>query len=88
MSKLTLMAIVAHPDDEAFGTGGTLAKYAAEGVDVHLVTATRGEAGTSRAPEVAFSVNMPWVRSEALVLAESTVGWLEGMETDLFAGLR
>ena len=34
--KLTLVAIVAHPDDEAFGTGGTLTKYANEGVDVHL----------------------------------------------------
>ena len=43
--KLTLVAIFAHPDDEAFGTGGTLTKYAHEGVDVHLVTATLGEAG-------------------------------------------
>jgi LmbE family N-acetylglucosaminyl deacetylase len=43
--KLTLLAVFAHPDDEAFGTGGTLSKYAREGVDVHLVIATRGEAG-------------------------------------------
>ncbi len=40
-----LLGIFAHPDDEAFGTGGTLSKYAAEGVDVHLITATCGEAG-------------------------------------------
>ena len=45
MSTRTMMAVFAHPDDEAFGTGGTLARYAAEGVDVYLVTATRGEAG-------------------------------------------
>lgn len=42
---LRLMAILAHPDDESLGTGGTLARYAAEGVEVSVVTATRGEAG-------------------------------------------
>jgi LmbE family N-acetylglucosaminyl deacetylase len=40
-----LLAVLAHPDDESLGVGGTLAKYAAEGVDVFLVTATRGDAG-------------------------------------------
>jgi len=42
---LTLLAVLAHPDDETFGTGGTLALYAERGVEVHLVCATRGEAG-------------------------------------------
>ena len=40
-----LLAVLAHPDDESFGTGGTLALYARRGVQVHLVCATRGEAG-------------------------------------------
>jgi LmbE family N-acetylglucosaminyl deacetylase len=39
------MCVLAHPDDESLGTGGTLAKYAAEGVATYLVTATRGERG-------------------------------------------
>jgi len=39
------MAVLAHPDDECLGVGGTLAKYAANGVDVSLVTATRGDGG-------------------------------------------
>jgi LmbE family N-acetylglucosaminyl deacetylase len=39
------MAVLAHPDDESLGVGGTLAKYASEGVDVFLLTATRGERG-------------------------------------------
>src|SRR5215469_1656959 len=43
--KLRLLAVLAHPDDESLGFGGTLAKYAAEGIETHLVTATRGEAG-------------------------------------------
>ena len=42
---LKLMCVLAHPDDESLGTGGTLAKYAAEGVETYLVTATRGERG-------------------------------------------
>jgi LmbE family N-acetylglucosaminyl deacetylase len=45
MTPFTLMAILAHPDDESFPMGGTLAKAAAGGKHVHLVTATRGEAG-------------------------------------------
>lgn len=42
---LTLLAVLAHPDDESFGMGGTLAMYARRGVAVHLVCATRGEVG-------------------------------------------
>jgi LmbE family N-acetylglucosaminyl deacetylase len=42
------MAVVAHPDDESLGLGGTLSKYAAEGVETFLVTATRGEGGRYR----------------------------------------
>src|SRR5512133_2062866 len=41
----TLLAVLAHPDDETFGTGGTLALYAQRGVDVYLVCGTRGEVG-------------------------------------------
>ncbi len=43
--QLTLLAVHAHPDDEAIGTGGILARYSAEGVRVALVSATRGEEG-------------------------------------------
>jgi LmbE family N-acetylglucosaminyl deacetylase len=39
------MCVLAHPDDESLGTGGTLARYAAEGVATYVVTATRGERG-------------------------------------------
>ncbi len=45
---MKLMAVLAHPDDESFGVGGTLAKYAADGVEVSLVTATRGDRGRFR----------------------------------------
>jgi LmbE family N-acetylglucosaminyl deacetylase len=48
MRTLKLMAVLAHPDDESLGFGGTLAKYAAEGVDVSVLTATRGGGGRYR----------------------------------------
>lgn len=40
-----LMLTVAHPDDETFGTGSLIAAAAADGVEVVVVCATRGEAG-------------------------------------------
>jgi LmbE family N-acetylglucosaminyl deacetylase len=43
-----LLCVLAHPDDESLALGGTLAKYAAEGVEVSLVVATRGERGWFR----------------------------------------
>lgn len=45
LGPLKLMGVLAHPDDESLGIGGTLAKYAGEGVETYLVTATRGERG-------------------------------------------
>lgn len=42
---LRLMCILAHPDDETLGFGGTLAAYAAEGIETYVLTATRGERG-------------------------------------------
>src|SRR5687767_14447876 len=48
---LRLLAILAHPDDESLGTGGTLARYAAEGVETYLITATRGQHGWNGARE-------------------------------------
>ena len=40
-----LLAVLAHPDDESFGTGGTLAYYSGRGVDVQLICATHGDVG-------------------------------------------
>lgn len=42
---LTLLAVHAHPDDEAIGTGGILRKYSNQGIRTILVLATKGEAG-------------------------------------------
>jgi len=74
MDKLTLMVVLAHPDDEAFGIGGSLAKYAAEGCDVYLVCATRGEAGQIAEPGLATPANLPAVREQELRCACEVLG--------------
>ena len=45
MNQPLLLAVFAHPDDESFGPGGTLARYARQGVHVHVCTVTDGAAG-------------------------------------------
>ena len=44
-TPLRFLAVLAHPDDECLGMGGAFARYAAQGVETYLVTATRGERG-------------------------------------------
>ncbi|HET91391.1 MAG TPA: GlcNAc-PI de-N-acetylase [Chloroflexi bacterium] len=73
----TLLAIFAHPDDESFGPGGTLAKYAAEGTAVHLVCATRGEAGESDAPTPDECADLACQREGELRCAAATLGLTE-----------
>jgi N-acetyl-1-D-myo-inositol-2-amino-2-deoxy-alpha-D-glucopyranoside deacetylase len=48
-----LLFVHAHPDDESIGTGATMAKYAAEGAQVTLVTCTLGELGEVIPPSLA-----------------------------------
>jgi LmbE family N-acetylglucosaminyl deacetylase len=45
-ARPTLLAVLAHPDDESFGMGGTLARYAASGANVYYACATGGEEGS------------------------------------------
>lgn len=47
---LRLATILAHPDDETFGVGGTLIKYTDEGIECHSLCLTQGEAGSNGDP--------------------------------------
>ena len=69
-----LLAVYAHPDDESFGTGGTLAKYAAEGVEINLVCATRGEVGEISDPSLATPETLGAVREGELRCAAKALG--------------
>lgn len=75
----------AHPDDETFGIGGTLAKYAHEGVHVSLICATRGEAGEiSDLAELAPSQTLAELREQELRCAARILG----IEDIYFLGYR
>lgn len=76
-SKRSLLVILAHPDDESFTIGGTLAKYASEGVDVSLICATSGERGIPGIPPVqAANIREGELRAAALELGIRKVDFL------------
>jgi LmbE family N-acetylglucosaminyl deacetylase len=84
-TSLRLMAVLAHPDDESLGLGGTLAKYAAAGVETFLVTATRGESGRYRGlrdaghpgPAALAKIREAELRAAVAVLGIRELSWLD-----------
>lgn len=86
------MAVLAHPDDESLGVGGTLAKYAAEGVATSVVTATRGQRGRYRGhrdppehpgAEALGRIREDELRRAALALGVGDVTVLDYMDQEL-----
>ncbi len=71
-SDRRLLLVHAHPDDESIGTGATMAKYAAEGAGVTLVTCTLGELGEIIPPELA---DLAWDKQNKL--GEYRIGELD-----------
>jgi LmbE family N-acetylglucosaminyl deacetylase len=74
-----LLAVLAHPDDESLGVGGTLARSSAEGVEVFLLTATRGAAGRYRGhrpgdPEHPGAEALATIREAELRAAAAVLG--------------
>lgn len=58
---MRMLCVFAHPDDESYGPGGTIARYAMEGVEVAILMFTCGEAGT-----IGVSKKMPRDRLSSL----------------------
>lgn len=69
-----ILVLLAHPDDETFGPGGTIAKYAAEGAEVYLATATRGEEGMVGDPPLTDREHLGEVRAAELLGAAKILG--------------
>ncbi|MCA9907304.1 MAG: PIG-L family deacetylase [Anaerolineae bacterium] len=74
MNTKTLLVIFAHPDDESHGPAGTLAKYAAEGVRVHYLCATRGESGMVDSRFLTNGNSVAELRTAELNQAAATLG--------------
>ena len=70
----TLLFVGAHPDDETFGVGGTLAQYAAAGVKVYYACATRGEAGSVNPEQMKGHATLGDMRWEELKCAAQILG--------------
>ncbi len=70
----SVLAVFAHPDDEVFSAGGTLAESAAEGARVVLVCATGGEVGEISDPGLATPETLAGVREAELRAACAALG--------------
>jgi LmbE family N-acetylglucosaminyl deacetylase len=84
--ELRLACVLAHPDDETLGMGGTLARAAAEGAATYVITATRGQAGRYRdnsahpGPEALGRIREAELRAAADILGVREVRVLDYMD--------
>lgn len=77
-----LLAIFAHPDDETFGVGGTMAAYRDRGIPVTMISATRGEVGeitpgTGATPETLGQFREQELRDACAILGVADVRFLD-----------
>ena len=70
----SLLAVFAHPDDETFRPGGSLALLARQGVRVQVLTTTRGGAGSCGSPPLCTPDELPVVRERELFCACAALG--------------
>ncbi len=74
MNETRMLGVFAHPDDEAFRCGGTLALLAQRGVRVHVLTFTRGQAGSCGQPPVCTPEELGARRTAELLCSCRTLG--------------
>ena len=73
-TRLRILGLFAHPDDEVFVAGGALAKYAAEGAEIMVISSTRGQAGQIRDSTIATRRTLGVVREQELHLSSARLG--------------
>ncbi len=86
---LKLLCCLAHPDDESLGMGTALARYGAEGIETHLITATRGERGWTGSPDAnpglqrLGEIRTAELHNAAAILGIKEVNFLDYIDGDL-----
>lgn len=100
LAGVTLMAVFAHPDDEALACGGTLARAADAGARVVLVSASRGELGSVSDPALVQGKDLGNVRAAEMEASAAVLGarqvhvldhpdgslrWADALDVDLAA---
>ena len=78
-NKPGLLVVMAHPDDESMGCGGLILRHSRAGVPVHLICATRGEAGWSGKPRGARKEDLAEIRTTELAAAAAALA-ISGVE--------
>jgi LmbE family N-acetylglucosaminyl deacetylase len=76
-----ILGVFAHPDDESFGPGGTLTKYARNNNIVKIVTLTRGEAGTLGISKHLSQQELATLREKEL---RSAAKWLKTSDVSVY----
>lgn len=71
---MKVLGVFAHPDDETFGCGGTLAQLSKKGATVKIITATKGEEGSVGKPPLCKKEELGMVREQELLRAAKTLG--------------
>lgn len=71
---MKVVFVFAHPDDESFTCGGTIAKLSKKGINSVLITATRGEEGQLGSPPITTQEKLPEVRTQELKKAANLLG--------------
>jgi LmbE family N-acetylglucosaminyl deacetylase len=69
-----LLVVMSHPDDESMGCGGLILRHSRAGVPVHLICATRGEAGWTGKPRGAKREDLAQIRTGELEEAAAALG--------------
>jgi LmbE family N-acetylglucosaminyl deacetylase len=72
-----MLLVFAHPDDESFGMGGTIARYANQGVEISLVCSTNGDVGTVSPERLNGYESIADLRLAELHCAANTLGMKE-----------
>ena len=81
MNGKRVLLTFAHPDDETFGPGGTIVKWATQGAHIKLICATRGEVGMNHTGEDTGSVRERELRASADILGIREIeflGYIDG----------
>ena len=87
-SKQGLLVVMAHPDDESMGCGGVILRHTRAGIPVHLICATRGEAGWTGKPIGAKMEDLAEIRTVAVMPDRQGLGIGHAIVGELLARAR
>ncbi len=78
-----VLCVFAHPDDEAFGPGGTIALWAKQGAHIEMLCATKGEAGTDDADHITASIREKELAASAKILGIKKIEYLSYIDGEI-----